>query len=210
MSRKKPPATSATTAHPAIDDTFEVEMWPVEKPVDYPTNPKHHTEEAIDRLAAIIARVGMQVAIVVDEHGVIAKGHKTRAACRRLGFTRVPIKVARGVSPEELRAWRVADEAATLDSLWDEGNLGVELEAIREAGVPLSHTGLDEDEIERILGEESPRIEPVGVRPLPAMTWVLIGIPTVQYDDISDLVARAADNPEAIVEVTANDKRERV
>lgn len=202
MARKREAARA--TAAAGETETFVVEMWDIDRPQDYPQNAKDHTDEAVEKLAAIIRRVGLQVPIVVDEAGVIAKGHRTRRACKRLGYARIPVKVAHGVAEPELREWRLADNRSPLDSLWNEGNLGLEFADLESLGRPLSNTGFDQAEIDRILGSEAEAIEPIDVRPLPTMTWVLIGCPTVRFPEIAELVDAAQMIPDVIVEMTAN------
>jgi hypothetical protein len=58
------------------------------------------------------------------------------------------------------------------------------------------------------LGTEPKGPEPLKVkkvRPLPSMTWVLVGIPTVRFMEISELVDAFHDVDGAIVHLTAND-----
>jgi hypothetical protein len=43
------------------------------------------------------------------------------------------------------------------------------------------------------------------VKPPPQTTWVLIGIPTVRFGEINELVERIAAVEGTIVETTAND-----
>ena len=190
-----------------LDEDFIVEMWDVNRPKPYEADPMVHTQESIEKLADIVRRVGPQVAIVVDEDGVIAKGRRTWAAYKLLGMKRVPVKVARGVPDAEILAWRLADNRAGRDDGWDEGVLGVELKKLEERGVPLSHSAFEEAELDRLLGSGEPgELAPISVRPLPTMTWVLLGIPTVRFPEIAELVSAAQMLDDVVCDITANDK----
>jgi len=64
-----------------------------------------------------------------------------------------------------------------------------------------------EELLEELLSEE---IEPTELRPIdpkppPAMSWVLVGIPTVRYGEIASVVDGLSSIEDIILETTAND-----
>jgi hypothetical protein len=175
----------------------------------WPQNVKAHEDAAVDELVAVIKEVGFRVAIVVDEHDFVLKGHRGLLAAEKLGLAVVPVDRMEGVPPDLARAWRIRDNKEGERSEWDMGALGLEMKALQDAGVPLSFTGFDEDEVRKILADEPVLIEPVSVPPLPTMTWALIGIPTVRFGEVAQLIEKVTLIPDAFVEVTANNAEER-
>lgn len=69
--------------------------------------------------------------------------------------------VLAGLSPAEIRAYRLADNRIALDSTWDEELLALEFEALAVEGLDLEFTGFDAAEIDLVIdaehGESGPR-----------------------------------------------------
>ena len=84
----------------------------------YPGNPRVN-QHAVDAVAASIRRFGFRQPIVVDEAGVIIAGHTRYLAALKLGLKKVPVHVAAGLSPEEVRAYRLADNKTGELAEWD-------------------------------------------------------------------------------------------
>jgi ParB-like chromosome segregation protein Spo0J len=62
-----------------------------------------------------------------------------------LGLERVPVHVATDLTPEQVRAYRLADNATGELAEWDYGLLGVELADLEGLGVDLGVIGLGDD-----------------------------------------------------------------
>ena len=60
-------------------------------------------------MAASIREFGFRQPIVVDEDGVIVVGHTRYKAALTLGLEEVPVHVARGLTPGQIKAYRIAD-----------------------------------------------------------------------------------------------------
>jgi ParB-like chromosome segregation protein Spo0J len=84
----------------------------------YPGNPRHN-DAAVDAVAASIRAFGFRQPIVVDEQGVIIVGHTRYKAALKLGLKEVPVHVAAGLSPAQIKAYRLADNQTTTLSDWD-------------------------------------------------------------------------------------------
>lgn len=111
-----------------------VEMWPIDRiyPYEDPEtgrrNPRKLTPQAVEKLAAIIADVGWQQCIVVEPEphlGRIVVGHTRRLAAIKNGYQQVPVKVARGLTPEQIRSYRLADNRSQQESSWDDEERGL-------------------------------------------------------------------------------------
>ncbi len=134
---------------------MEVETRPVGSIKPYENNPRTN-DAAVDAVAASLRAFGFRQPIVVDESDVIIVGHTRYKAALKLGMTEVPVHVARGLTLEQARAYRIADNQTATLSQWDEDKLPLELMALQKADFDLSLTGFPEDEILRLLTEPTP------------------------------------------------------
>jgi DNA modification methylase len=132
---------------------MQVEMRPLSSIKPYDNNPRHN-DEAVDAVAASIREFGFRQPIVTDEAYVIIVGHTRYKAAQKLGMEFVPVHVAMGLSPEQARAYRIADNQTATIATWDEDKLPLELLALQEAGFDLNLTGFTADEL--LLLMESP------------------------------------------------------
>jgi hypothetical protein len=105
------------------------ELWPITNITPYELNVKKHEKEQVARICESIRKFGFDVPIVVDKHGVIIKGHGRRLAALELGMTEVPVIVREDLSPEQVRAARLADNRVAQGDI-DTGMLQEELEGI--------------------------------------------------------------------------------
>ena len=74
----------------------------------YENNPRIN-DTAVDAVARSIEEFGFRQPIVVDEEGIIIVGHTRYKAAIQLGLTEVPVHVAKGLSPAQVQAYRLAD-----------------------------------------------------------------------------------------------------
>jgi hypothetical protein len=114
----------------------------------YDRNPRNN-EASVPRVAASIREFGFLQPIVCDRDGVILAGHTRYAAARSLGLTKVPVLYAEGLTPEQARAYRLADNKAGEESLWLEDVLSAELEALDGAPFEMADFGFEESDEER-------------------------------------------------------------
>lgn len=108
-------------------------MQIVEKPVGelipYENNPRKN-DEAVEYVAASIREFGFKVPIVIDKDGVVVAGHTRLKAAKELGLKTVPCIVADDLTPEQVKAFRLADNKTSEMAGWDFTLLDMELEDI--------------------------------------------------------------------------------
>ena len=92
----------------------------------YGKNAKTHDEKQIANVANSIKRFGWQQPIVVDEQGVVVIGHCRLLAAKKLGLREVPVTIASGLTEDEVKELRIADNK-TNESPWDFGLLDEEI-----------------------------------------------------------------------------------
>lgn len=108
---------------------MQVENWKIDKVIPYENNPRKN-DEAVEYVANSIKEFGFQQPLVVDSDGVLIVGHTRLRAAQELGLKEVPIVVADNLSPEQAKAYRLADNKTGEKSWWDWGKLNEELEGI--------------------------------------------------------------------------------
>jgi ParB-like chromosome segregation protein Spo0J len=149
---KKPRPPKAKSAMTTIA------MWPLERIKPYPQNPRSHPDSQIDLLARLLKKWDADQPIVVDEKGIIIKGHGRRLAAIKAGMKEFPVLVRAGLSAAAKRAMRIADNQVSLLAAWDKDMLRFEIDELQGGGdFEVGELGFDEDWLEKILkGPESP------------------------------------------------------
>jgi len=128
--------------------TMKIEHWPTDRPIPYASNARMLSPKAVDKVAASIKEFGWQQPLVVDKEDVIIAGHTRLLAAKQLGLKEVPVVVAIGLTPAQVKAFRLTDNRVAQETSWDYELLAVELEALAEFDIDITITGFDDDEIE--------------------------------------------------------------
>lgn len=116
----------------------------------YEKNPRFN-DDAVDAVAKSIKEFGWRNPIVVDKDSVIVCGHTRYKAAQRLGLAEIPVHVAQDLTPEQIQAFRIADNKTAEIAEWNYDLLPLELKELQDADFDLSLLGFDSDELERIL-----------------------------------------------------------
>ncbi len=128
---------------------MKVEMVALEKIVPYARNPRI-ISHAIDKVAASIKEFGFRQPIVVDSEMVIIVGHARFAAAKKLGLTAAPVHIATGLTPEQVKAYRIADNRTGEDAQWDKELLSLEIGELENAPFDQSVLGFDAGELDQL------------------------------------------------------------
>ena len=107
----------------------------------YENNPRKITEEAIQKVAASIREFGFKQPIVVDRNNVIIAGHTRLKAAELLGLETVPAIRADDLTPEQVKAYRLADNKVAEATDWDMNALDKELAEILD--IDMDEFGFD-------------------------------------------------------------------
>lgn len=97
----------------------------------YENNPRKN-ENAVDKVAASIKDFGFKVPIVIDNNNVIIAGHTRYKAAEKLGLKEIPCIRANDLTPEQVKAFRLADNKTAELSTWDFTKLEEEMAQIME------------------------------------------------------------------------------
>ena len=129
---------------------FNVELQPVDAVRPYEHNPRLN-DDAVDSVARSIEEFGFRQPIVVDEDGVIIIGHTRLKAAQKLGLAKVPVHVASGLSPEKIKALRIADNKTAELAEWDYDLLPIELAELQEMDFDIDLLGFSKDDLSKLL-----------------------------------------------------------
>lgn len=113
----------------------------------YENNPRIN-DGAVKAVAKSIREFGFRVPIIISSVNEIIAGHTRYKAAETLNFDTVPCIVADGLSPEQIRAFRLVDNKTAEISDWNNAALAKELEEIIAGGIDLSEFGFDIDEFD--------------------------------------------------------------
>lgn len=130
---------------------MEVKNVSIDSIKPYKNNPRDN-EVGVDAVANSIKEFGWQQPIVVDKDNVIIVGHTRYKAAKKLGMDKVPVVVADSLSPEQVKAYRLADNKTGELTDWDMGLLDDELADI--ADIDMSDFGFDLD-----LGDDEAKVQ---------------------------------------------------
>jgi DNA modification methylase len=143
-------STEEKVMSPDATTPMSVELRPLDAVRPYANNPRQN-DDAVEAVAESIRRFGFRQPIVVDQDGVIVAGHTRFRAAQRLGLATVPVHVATDLTPDEVRAYRLADNKTAELASWDDAMLSIELDALRGAGIDWTLLGFDEEELAKLL-----------------------------------------------------------
>lgn len=116
----------------------------VEELKPYDKNAKEHPKKQVDAIARSIQEFGFNQPIVVDKDNVIIVGHGRLLAGKKLGLTEVPVMKLSNLTPEQVNAYRLADNKLN-ESDWDMKLVVEELRELDSAGFDIEVTGFIRD-----------------------------------------------------------------
>jgi len=129
---------------------MQIEMVDINLVKEYERNPRQN-DGAVDAVAASIKEFGFKVPVVVDGNGVLIAGHTRVRAARKLGMKEVPVIRAADLTPEQVRAFRVADNKLHELSSWDPELLPLEIKDLQCMDVDLGLLGFSQEELTALL-----------------------------------------------------------
>jgi DNA modification methylase len=134
---------------------MKIQLRKVSEIKPYANNPRIN-EQAVEAVAASIREFGFRQPIVIDEDGVIVVGDTRYKAALKLGLEKVPVHVAQGLTPAQIKAYRVADNQCASLSDWDYDRLPLELAELQKMDFDLNLTGFSGEELLRLLEPATP------------------------------------------------------
>ena len=115
----------------------QIEQWPIARLLPYARNARTHSADQVAKIAASLVEYGWTAPVMVSDDGEIVAGHGRLLAAQHLGLDQVPIIRLAHLSPEQVRAYRIADNKLALDAGWDEELLAAEFHGQSDARLNL-------------------------------------------------------------------------
>ncbi len=136
---------------------LEIIYQSVEALTPNPRNARKHSKKQIKQLAAFLKNVGLINPLIVDRNNVILAGHARLSAAKQLGLSEVPTICCGDLSPEQVRAYMIADNRLAELASWDRETLAVEFADLLEVEIDfdITLTGFEMPQIDLILGEQA-------------------------------------------------------
>lgn len=115
-----------------------------------PHNPRSHSPRQVRQIARSIETFGFNVPVLIDAAGKLIAGHGRVMACQRLGWREVPTICLDHLTEAQARAFMIADNRLTENSMWDDRLLAQQLQelAALELDFSLEVTGFEVGEID--------------------------------------------------------------
>ena len=92
----------------------------------YAGNPRRN-DKAVEKVAESIRQFGFKQPILIDEDDIIIAGHTRQLAAKKLKMQQVPCIYADDLTPEQVKAYRLADNKVAEFAEWDFDLLNQEL-----------------------------------------------------------------------------------
>lgn len=159
--------------------------------IPYAANARTHSSEQVAQLQESFRKFGVNTPIGVDGEGILvghgrllamqamwANGEDVPGPGKREPLPRgmVPTIDLSGLSPEERKAYILADNQLALNAGWDFGLLGEELKGLNAEGFDLSVIGFDGDFLADMLADKTEGLtDPDAAGPLPASPVTSLG-----------------------------------
>lgn len=146
----------------------QIKLRPLDSLVAYARNSRTHSPAQVEQLQALFREFGWTNAVLIDDMGIVA-GHGRCMAAEEMykrgeqirfpNGTPIPIGLVptmdcTGWTPQQRRAYIIADNRSALSAGWDEEMLRLELQELQAADYDLALTAFTEDELDLLLVEE--------------------------------------------------------
>ena len=128
-----------------LDEEGKQMIQIIAKPIDsikpYENNPRNN-EDAVKFVDNSIKEFGFKNPIIIDKDNVVVAGHTRLKAAKQLGMKEVPCIMADDLTPEQVKAFRLADNKTAELADWDYELLDSELADITQLN--MSDFGFEE------------------------------------------------------------------
>ena len=108
-------------------------------------------DKAVDKVKESIKEFGFQSPIILDKNNTIIAGHTRLKAAKELGYKKVPCIIAKNLTPEQVKAYRLADNKTSELAEWDFDFLQLELQELLADGFDIDSIGFSSAELDAIV-----------------------------------------------------------
>ncbi|EJI9012438.1 ParB N-terminal domain-containing protein [Escherichia albertii] len=136
-----------------MSEKLKIVYRPLQKLSPYAHNARTHSSEQVAQLVESIQQFGWTNPVLIDEKGEIIAGHGRIMAAEMLKMDSVPVIVLSGLTDDQKKAYRLADNRLPLNAGWDVELLKLEITGLLDAEFDISLTGFNQAEIDDLLIE---------------------------------------------------------
>ncbi|MEN8129635.1 MAG: DNA methyltransferase [Pseudomonadota bacterium] len=146
---------------------LEIKLQSIKRLTPYKNNARTHSKRQIQQLVESIKTFGFISPVLVDAVGGIVAGHGRIEAAKLLGMKEVPTIRLDHLTPEELRAYILADNRLAELAGWDKEILAIEFQELQslDLGIDLTTTGFEIPEIDLLIQGLAPEPDPLDEAP---------------------------------------------
>ena len=112
-----------------------------------PNNARTHSKHQVEQLRRSLREFGAVAPILIDGENNVIAGHGRLMAAQAEGWQEFPCVRIEHLTPEQLRAYALADNRLAEMADWDMALVSAELTALEEAGFDISLTGFRRDDV---------------------------------------------------------------
>ena len=131
-----------------MDNKLNIVYKKISELKEYDKNPRKN-DKAVEAVANSIQSFGFKVPIIIEPDGTIVAGHTRVKASKKLGIDEVPCIIASDLSPDQLKAFRIADNKTAELADWDLDLLVEELK-----GIEMDMEQFGFDDLEKLLDRD--------------------------------------------------------
>jgi DNA modification methylase len=141
---------------------LQITYQPVNDLKNNPRNARTHTKHQIRQIADSIDAFGFTNPVLLDHDNMIVAGHGRVAGAKKLGMSLVPTIRLEDLSPDQIRAYVIADNRLAEKAGWDKSILSIELQHLMtiESELDVTITGFEIPEIDLLLAKENDKPDP--------------------------------------------------
>ena len=140
-----------------------VEMLAIGMIKPYSKNPRVHNAKQIEKIKNSIMQFGFTAPILIDKENNIVAGHARYEAMKMLNAVQIPTIQLENLTPEQIKAYRIADNRLAEDAQWDSDILKIEFKELLELDFDITDTGFEIPEIDsltiELIGDENKQEE---------------------------------------------------
>lgn len=133
-----------------MENNLRMEFWPRERFRPYARSLRKFGR-AVERMMEAIREYEFRVPVLAMSDGEVVDGHLRLEAAARLGIGTVPVVLADGLTPSQVRAFRLLVNRSATWAALNEDAVAVELAELRGLDVDLNLTGFDVAELDTLL-----------------------------------------------------------
>ena len=112
-----------------------------------PDNARTHSKHQVEQLRRSLREFGAVAPILIDGENNVIAGHGRLMAAQAEGWQEFPCVRIEHLTPEQLRAYALADNRLAEMADWDMALVSAELTALEDAGFDISLTGFRRDDV---------------------------------------------------------------